>query len=138
MIVVFLCFVPFTSNAKTNNSKYYYKTKYVTTKKYLGKFKITHYCSCRRCCGGYSKTASGTKPKAKKTIAVDPKIIKLGSKIKIGKITYTAEDTGGAIKGKKIDIFCKTHTEALLKGVKYKKVYLIKKKKVRIKCKRKN
>ena len=135
-----ICIIPFTCSAKTN-SKYYYKTKYITTKKYLGIYKITHYCACRKCCGKWANgiTASGTKAKAGRTIGVDPNVIPYGSKVKIGKKIYTAEDTGSAIKGKKhIDIFCKSHFEALLKGVKYKKIYLIKKKKVRVKCKRKN
>ena len=134
LIIFALIFIP--SNVSNASNKYYYKTKYVTTKKYLGKYKITHYCPCKRCCGGYTKTASGTRPKAKRTIAVDSNYIKLGSKVKIGKTTYIAEDTGGAIKGKKIDIFVKSHSEALKKGVKYQKVYLITKKKVRVKCKK--
>ena len=138
---LFLCFSLFQSdiNVKAKESKYYYKTKYITTKKYLGRYRITHYCACSRCCGKTDGiTASGTKAKAGRTIGVDPKVIPYGSKVKIGKKIYTAEDTGGAIKGKKhIDIFCKTHSEALRKGVKYKKVYLIQKKKVRIKCKKK-
>lgn len=136
-----MCFFPLQTNAKTSktkkNTKYYYKT--VTTKKYLGKYKITHYCACSRCCGKWANgyTASGTKAKAGRTIGVDPKIIPYGSKVKIGRKTYIAEDTGGAIKGKKqIDVFCRSHFEALCKGVKYKKVYLIQKKKVRIKCKK--
>ena len=113
--------------------KYKYVWKTVTTKKYLGKYKITHYCPCRHCGGGL--TATGTKPKVGRTIAVDPKVIPYGSKVKIGNKTYTAEDCGGAVKGKKIDIFCKTHSEALKKGVKYKKVYLIKKNKKKVKVK---
>lgn len=130
LIFVLICVTSSTVNAK---SKYYYKTEYITTKQYLGKYKITYYCPCRRCCGKYTRTASGTKPKAGRTISVDPKRIKLGSKVKIGNKTYIAEDTGGAIKGKKIDIFVKTHKEALRKGIKYQKVYLIKRKKVKVK-----
>ena len=123
----------FTNTESQAAKKYKYVWKTVTTKKYLGKYKITHYCPCRRCGGGL--TATGTKPKAGRTIAVDPKDIPYGSKVKIGKKTYTAEDCGGAIKGKKIDIFCKTHSEALKKGIKYKKVYIIKKKKKKVKVK---
>ena len=84
-----------------------------------------------------SVSGKPTKAKAGRTIGVDPEIIPYGSKVKIGRKTYIAEDTGGAIKGKKqIDVFCRSHFEALCKGVKYKKVYLIQKKKVRIKCKK--
>lgn len=57
------------------------------------------------------KTATGTTPKEGRTVAVDPKVIPLHSKIYIESdfpgITgeYIAEDTGGAIKGKRIDIY---------------------------------
>lgn len=132
-IVVFI-FIPFCVS-EANSNKYYYKTKYVTTKRYLGKYRITYYCPCSSCCGEYTQTASGTTPKAGQTISVDPKKIKLGSKVKIGKKIYIAEDTGGIIKGNKIDIFVNTHKEALNKGIKYKKVYLIQKKKIRVKVK---
>src|SRR5712691_1365550 len=48
-------------------------------------------------------------PVAWKTVAVDPGVIKLGSHLDIkayeGKGTFTAKDTGGAIKGKHIDVF---------------------------------
>jgi 3D (Asp-Asp-Asp) domain-containing protein len=37
-----------------------------------------------------------------------------------------AEDTGGAIKGNKIDIYVKDHQTALNKGVYYTDVYLAK------------
>lgn len=112
--------------------KYKYVWRTVTTKKYLGKYKITHYCPCSRCCGKSNGiTASGEKAKVDRTIAVDPNDIKLGSKVKIGNKNYVAEDTGGAIVGKKIDIFCETHAEALKRGVKYKKVWLIQRKRIR-------
>ena len=122
--------------------EYKYKTKKVkkVKKKYLGKFVITHYCNCSICCGRWAsgKTASGTKPKAGKTIAADTSVIPLGTKVKIGKNNYITEDTGGAIKGKRIDIYCNSHAEALKKGIKTKKVWeiytVIKKKRVRVKC----
>lgn len=56
-------------------------------------------------------TASGTKVKAGRTIAVDPSVIPLGSVVAVYIPSakqysgiYLAEDTGGAIKGKRIDI----------------------------------
>ena len=97
----------------------------------LGTFKITHYCACVKCCGknpshpAYGITASGLKVK-EGMIAVDKKVIPLHSKVIIEDITYTATDTGGAIKGKRIDIYCDTHKEALEKGVKYSRVYIVK------------
>lgn len=58
-------------------------------------------------------TATGTTPKQGRTIAVDPSVIPLGTKVRIDfpapfdymDGTYIAEDTGSAIKGKKIDIY---------------------------------
>lgn len=96
---------------------------------YLGKFKITHYCACKKCCGPNAQgiTASGKKVEEGKTIAVDPKVIKLGSKVHIeGYGDMEAQDTGSAIKGNIIDIYIANHNEALKLGVKYKDVYLVK------------
>lgn len=92
--------------------------------KSLGKFKITAYCNCTKCCGKWAggPTASGVMPKAGRTIAVDPKVIPLGTKVLIGGKTYVAEDTGGAIKGKRIDMYFASHSEALSWGVQYKSV----------------
>lgn len=87
---------------------------------YLGKFTCYAYAS-----GG--KTASGTTTKVGRTIAVDPKVIPLGSKVVINGKTYTAEDTGGAIKGKKIDIFVASEHEARKFGVRKLKVYIVRK-----------
>lgn len=95
-------------------------------KKYLGRFKVTAYCPCSKCCGKADGiTATGTKVKQGRTIAVDPKIIPLGSKVEIDGHTYIAEDVGGAIKGNTIDLFFNSHDEANQWGVKYKEVYSI-------------
>ena len=63
-----------------------------------------------------------TRPKQNRTIAVDKNLIKLGTKVKIGDEMYVAEDTGGAIKGKKIDIYYSSHNKAKAHGVQYKKI----------------
>ena len=93
--------------------------------KYIGTFRATGYCPCGRCCGagGGKHTASGTKPTANRTISTDPRVIKTGSHVFINGQEYIAEDTGSAIKGNRIDIFFKTHKEALKFGVKKIKVY---------------
>lgn len=52
-----------------------------------------------------NKTATGTVPKTNHTIATDPRIIPSGTHVLINGQEYVAEDTGGAIKGNKIDIF---------------------------------
>ena len=77
----------------------------------------TAYCPCTKCCGKSDGiTATGTKATAGRTIAVDPKIIPLGSKVIIDGHEYIAEDVGGAIKGNKVDIYFENHTDALKFG----------------------
>lgn len=96
------------------------------TWKTLGTFRLSYYCSERYphiCNAGYPyKTASGTTVTPGRTIAVDPRIIPLGSKVKIDKKVYIAEDTGGAIRGNRIDVCVSSHSEALRLGIQYKKV----------------
>ena len=100
------------------------KKRFLTVYKSLGKFTLTAYCGCSACSGGWgSKTATGTQAKAGRTIAVDPTVIPYGTKIKIGKNIYTAEDCGGGIKGKHIDIYFDSHSDAVNFGKQKKKVY---------------
>lgn len=100
--------------------------------RYIGHFKITHYCNqnyphgCND--GDATNTASGTKPTPGRTIAVDPKKIPYGTEVVIGDHIYIAEDAGGAIKGNRIDICVASHSEALQKGVlKNVPVYIVEK-----------
>lgn len=60
---------------------------------------------------------------AGRTIAVDPRLIKLGSKVRMNGKEYVAEDTGGAIQGKRIDLFMGSHNEAMRFGKKLIEVY---------------
>ena len=87
----------------------------------LGTFKLTAYCACPQCCGEWSDgiTYTGTVATAGRTVAVDPKVIPLGSTVNINGHAYVAEDTGGAIKGNRIDIFFSSHSDALEFGVQY-------------------
>ena len=87
--------------------------------KYLGKYKLTAYCGWKKCSGKWgTRTASGKKAKQGRTIAVDKKKIKLGSKIKINGKTYVAEDVGSGVKGKHIDVFFKSHKQTMRFGKK--------------------
>ncbi len=88
-------------------------------------FKATAYCSCKRCCDKdpsdkwYGITATGNKARWG-TVAVDKRVIKLGSTLRIKGFPNTifrAEDVGGAIKGKHIDVWFPSHREALKFGV---------------------
>lgn len=98
----------------------------------LGEFTATAYCACKLCCGktednpAYGITASGTTVKEGRTIAVDPDIIPLGSTVWINGVEYIAEDTGGAIKGKKVDIYFTDHQAALEYGVRTVQVEVLK------------
>ena len=103
---------------------------------YLGEFRITHYCACRKCCGKdesdpwYGITATGTRATEGRTIAVDPSVIPYGSRVSVfyddGRIVeYIAEDCGGAIKGNRIDVFIADHGRARVQGVKSGSVYIV-------------
>lgn len=105
------------------------EVKEVSDREYLGVYKITHYCACKKCCGPNAQgiTASGKRVEENKTIAVDPKVIALGSQVYIEGYGYMeAQDTGSAIKGNIIDVYVADHQEALNLGVVYKDVYLMK------------
>lgn len=96
----------------------------------MGEFKITAYCPCEICSDGWGRrTYSGKTAEAGRTIAVDRSVIDIGSKVKIGKHIYTAEDTGGKVDGDHIDIFFDTHEEveefANRKGIKYINVWVV-------------
>jgi len=69
----------------------------------VGEFDATAYTL--DCGNGDGYTATMTIPR-KGVIAVDPKVIPLGTEVYIdGLGWYRAEDTGGLIKGKRIDIY---------------------------------
>ena len=86
----------------------------------------TAYCSCVSCCGKSDGiTASGVKAKANHTIAVDRSVIPLGTHVLYNGTEYVAEDTGGAIKGNRIDLFYNTRGEALQFGRRNVVVYFL-------------
>jgi 3D (Asp-Asp-Asp) domain-containing protein/uncharacterized membrane-anchored protein YhcB (DUF1043 family) len=96
---------------------------------YLGDYKLTHYCPGfhgEPCGTGDGLTATGTKVTAGRTIAVDPKVIPYGTKVYIeGYGWRVAEDCGGGVKGKHIDVAMGTHDEAMSKGVKHRDVWIL-------------
>ena len=81
---------------------------------------------------GYGITASGARAK-RGTVAVDPRVIPLGTKLYIKSLTpgvpdygfAIAQDTGGAIKGNKIDLFMDTVWECLQFGRRPVMVYIL-------------
>lgn len=94
---------------------------------YLGNYLTTAYCPCRQCSEGWGrKTSSGRLATSSHTVAVDPRVIPMGSRLLINGKEYTAEDVGGAVKGKHIDIYFDSHGETLRHGTRRAEVYLIK------------
>ena len=64
----------------------------------LGSFEVT-------CHTGKGVTASG-RPSSRETVSVDPRVVPLGTRLVIDKVgPRVAADTGGAIKGRRLDIW---------------------------------
>ncbi len=88
-------------------------------------YTITAYCPGSCCNGKWSnQSAVGTYLNYYivndiPICAVDPKVIPLYSVIEYNGVEYLCIDTGGAIKGKRIDILYPTHDTALQFGIKY-------------------
>ena len=87
------------------------------------KAKVTAYTPYDAGCNGI--TATGTTAK-KGVIAVDPSVIPLGTRVYIpGYGVAVAQDTGGAIKGNRIDVCYATKAEAFGWGVRNVPVYIL-------------
>ena len=96
----------------------------------LGSFTVTHYCPCAHCCGkSDGVTASGRQAIPYYTIAVDPSVIPLGT---ICYLDYgdgvlhecRADDTGGAVRGNKLDLCVGDHQTAVQYGIRTATVYV--------------
>lgn len=92
---------------------------------YIGKFKITKYCPCQICNGGWgANTAWAGKIIPGQTVAVDPDVIGKLKWIYIEGIGLRrAEDCGGAVQGYHIDVAVSSHEEALSGNIVYRDVY---------------
>lgn len=81
--------------------------------------KVTAYSATGR------RTATGTNPGVG-TIAVDPRVIPLGTRLYVDGYGYgVAQDTGGSIVGNKIDVFMESKAAARSWGVRTKQVFII-------------
>lgn len=101
----------------------------------IGTFTATAYCPCEECCGIWSaehpsrdkdyvqRTSSGTIPEEGRTISADWGVLPKGSEVVINGHPYIVEDTGGAIKGNRIDVYFESHEAALEFGVQEVDVY---------------
>ena len=92
----------------------------------LGTFKLTFYTGAAD--EGGSVTAMGTPVTPWYTVAVDPRVIPLGSKLRIEGYNgiFVAQDTGSAIRGSILDLAVGSKSEANRLGIQYRKVYLVK------------
>jgi len=117
---------PVTQPAKTDANSVKTESGEETNSKEITVKATAYTASCEGCSG---TTATGVDLKANpdaKVIAVDPKVIPLGSKVYVeGYGVATAADTGGAIKGNRIDVFIPTEDGALEWGNKHITVKII-------------
>lgn len=71
------------------------------------------------------RTAIGAVPR-RGIVAVDPRVVRLGTRMYIEGYGYAvAADTGGVIKGRKIDVYLETNREAVKWGRKKVNVYFL-------------
>lgn len=109
-------------------------------------FTVTGYCNCARCCGWTTnvlgeavyalgplkgklkrigETASGRLAR-RGTVAADPSVLAFGTRLAIpGYGEGTVEDTGGAIRGRRLDVWFPTHEEAQRWGVRRLRVRIL-------------
>ena len=93
----------------------------------VGVFTSTFYCPCSDCNGAWAgKTSSGAPMVVGETIAVDPKVIPLGSTVYIEfsrsdlqhlNGVYKATDTGGGINNYRVDVLVENHNVSSTYGV---------------------
>jgi 3D (Asp-Asp-Asp) domain-containing protein len=85
--------------------------------RYLGTFVVT-------CYDLYGFTATGA-PVGPSVVAVDPRVIPLGSRIYVdGAGSRVALDTGGGIKGNRLDIWAPSYSACAAWGVQARQVWL--------------
>lgn len=81
--------------------------------------------NCSGCSGITTTGINLNKNPNQKVIAVDPSIIPLGSKVYVEGYGYAiAGDTGGAIRGHKIDVYVRSYQEAINFGRKQIQIYV--------------
>ena len=91
---------------------------------FLGEFNVSFYTPTDGSVEGI--TATGNPAIPYHTVAVDPNVIPLGTKLYIENFgEVIADDTGGAIKGNKLDYCVSTVSEAYSYGVQTLKVWIV-------------
>lgn len=87
----------------------------------VGSFQVTYYTAfCDSGCTGVTATgldvSSTTTHNGHGIIATDPNVIPMGTVVEFGGSTYIAQDTGGNIKGNRIDILVSSKEQAINAG----------------------
>jgi len=82
--------------------------------------------SCKKCSGVTATGFNLKKHPNAKIISVDPRVIKLGTKVYVEGYGYAiAADTGGAIKGKMIDVYYPSKSKCIQWGRKNVKIHIL-------------
>lgn len=104
----------------------------------LGTFLVTAYCSCEICCDHYAlnrpvdengneivKGAAQQVLTPEYSIAVDTRVIPFGTKVYFDGKEHLAQDRGGSIKNKRIDLYFSDHQRALEWGKQYHEIFIL-------------
>ena len=88
----------------------------------MGLWRVTAYDANCQICGTTGTTASGAKAQGH-LVAADWNVLPKGSWVRVpgyaGGSWVQVLDRGGAIKGNRLDVLCKTHADAVRWGVRY-------------------
>jgi 3D (Asp-Asp-Asp) domain-containing protein len=93
---------------------------------YLGIYTVTAYCPCPKCCHGFADghTADGTKLRPGSRVVAAPPEMPFNTMLTVdGYGEARVADRGGAIVGRRLDVFFWTHDEAVRWGVRQVKVW---------------
>ena len=93
----------------------------------MGEYRVTGYSACVACCGKSDGiTADGTyAPGFRGRLASAPKEIPFGTKLWVAGVGVVGvHDRGGAIKGRRLELFFQKYDEALQWGVQRRKVWI--------------
>ena len=98
--------------------------------RFAGSYTVTAYCPCVKCCGSHADGITATGKKAVEgMIASDWRRLPPGTKVRLSCFpgrTFVVEDRGGAIKGRRIDIYMSSHGKALRFGIRRRtKVWIV-------------
>ncbi|MGD0999653.1 MAG: 3D domain-containing protein [Candidatus Brocadiia bacterium] len=93
----------------------------------MGEYRVTGYSACVACCGKSDGiTADGTyAPGFKGVLVSAPKDIPFGTKLWIeGVGLVEVHDRGGAIKGRRVELFFQKYNDAVQWGVQKRQVWI--------------